>query len=157
MMSKNFKPLNKVMSAIGLIDDEDDENVMDEEEVYEEENDYNNHNEPEIINTKKAKLVSIKPGSLPKVSLRKPDEFQDIMDIVDEVKQKRIVIMNVSEVDPKKAQRMIDYIVGSCYALGASFEEISKSIYVIAPDGVEVTNELKQQLDRNTFFSFNER
>lgn len=156
MMSKNFKPLNKVMSAIGLIDDEDDENVMDEE-AYEEENDYNNYNEPDIINTKKAKLVSIKPGSAPKVSLKKPDEFQDIMDIVDEVKQKKIVIMNVSEVDPKKAQRMIDYIVGSCYALGASFEEISKSIYVIAPEGVEVTNELKQQIDKNTFFSFNER
>lgn len=157
MMSKSFKPLNKVMSAIGLIDDEGDENAMDEEEGYEEDNDYNDYNEPEIINSKKTKLVSIKPGSIPKVALKKPEEFQDIMDIVDSVKQKRIIIMNVSEVDPKKAQRMIDYIVGSCYALGASFEEISKSIYIIAPEGVEVTNELKQQLDKNTFFSFNER
>ncbi len=155
-MSKSFKPLNKVMSAIGLID-EDDENVMDEEEGYEDDNEYNDYSEPEIINPKKAKLVSIKPGSIPKVALKKPQEFQDIMDIVDSVKQKKIIIMNVYEVEPRMAQRMIDYIVGACYALGASFEEISKCIYIIAPDGVEVTNELKQQLDKNTFFSFSER
>ena len=156
-MSKSFKPLNKVMSAIGLIDDEDDENVVDEEELYQDDNEDNSYSEPEIINSKKAKLVSLKSGSVPKVALKKPQEFQDIMDIVDSVKQKRIVIMNVVDVEPRLAQRMIDYIVGACYALGASFEEISKSIYIIAPDGVEVTNELKQQLDKNTFFSFSER
>lgn len=152
-MSKLLRPFNKMMGAIGLIDEEDE--VLDEREDNEEEDE--EYEEPEIVNNKKGKLVSIKGNSTPRVSLKKPQEFQDIMEIVDAVKMKRIVVMNMYEVDPKLAQRMIDYVVGACYALNGSFEEIAKSIYIIAPESVEVSNELKQQLNRNTFFSFNDR
>ena len=62
--------------------------------------------------------------------------------------------MNMTDVDPKNAQRMIDYIVGACYALNGSFEEIEKCIYILAPDGVEVSNELKAELNGKEFYSF---
>lgn len=150
-MSGNlFKPLNKMMGAIGLTDYEEDvsnEEVDDEvEEV------------PQIINSKKNKIVSIKNNNiLPKIVLKKPVEFQDIMEIIDDVKSKRTVVINMIEVDSKHAQRMIDYIVGACYALNGSFEEIAKSIYIFAPENVEVSNELKSEISRNNFFSFNDR
>lgn len=152
-MSKLLKPFNKIMGAIGLIDEEDE--TVDETERSEEDDE--EYGEPEIVNNKKGKLVSIKGNSTPKVSLKKPQEFQDIMEIVDAVKMRRIVVVNMYEVEPKLAQRMIDYVVGACYAINGSFEEIAKSIYIIAPESVEVSNELKQQLNKNTFFSFNDR
>jgi cell division inhibitor SepF len=145
-----LKPFNKMMGAIGLIDEEDDEEK--EEEI--EDDDYF---EPEVINSKRNKVVSIKGGAQTKILLKKPSEFQDIMEIVDSVKLRRIVVMNISEIDQKNAQRMIDYVVGAIYALNGSFEEVAKSIYVIAPESVEISNELKQELNRNTFFSFSDR
>lgn len=151
MSNKFLKPINKMMGAIGLIDEEDEDIVRDSEE---EDNQEEIFEEPEIIHTKKNKVVSIKTNSSPRVLLKKPVEFQDIMEIVDSVKSRRIVVMNIVEVDQKLAQRMIDYIVGACYALNASFEEIDKSIYIIAPDNVEVSNELKSQLNSTGFFSF---
>jgi cell division inhibitor SepF len=151
-MSNKF--LNKMMGAIGLADE--DEEMLDEDNLQEPEEEI--YQQPEIINNRKnSKIVSIKSNSVPKVLLKSPSEFQDIMEIVDAVKSRRIVVMNINEVDAKLAQRMIDYIVGACYALNGEFQEITKSIYLIAPDNVEISNELKQELNRNGFFSFNER
>lgn len=150
MSSKFLKPINKMMGAIGLIDEEDQDLAVNsvEEEIEEE------YAEPEIITSKKNKVVSIKTNSSPRILLKKPVEFQDIMEIVDAVKSRKIVVMNIVEVEQKLAQRMIDYIVGACYALNASFEEIDKSIYLIAPDNVEISNELKSQINSSGFFSF---
>lgn len=150
MGNKIFKPFNKVMGAIGLVDiEEDDEKEEKERDEEIERVDY----EPEIMN-RKNKIVSIKNNISARVILKKPVEFQDVMEIVDEVKSRRIIVMNMTDVDPKHAQRMIDYIVGACYALNGSFEEVEKCVYVFAPDGVEVSNELRQEINRNEFYSF---
>lgn len=151
MSSKFLKPINKMMGAIGLIDEEEQEMAREDIEETIEEEDFN---EPEIIHSKKNRVVSIKTNSSPRVLLKKPIEFQDIMEIVDSVKSRRIVVMNLVEVEQRLAQRMIDYIVGACYALNASFDEIDKSIYLVAPDNVEISNELKSQINNTGFFSF---
>lgn len=151
MSSKIFKPLNKVMGAIGLVDEED-------EEVYEEIDDEVNEVEiehPEIVGNRKSKVVSIKTSTIPKVTLKKSAEFSDIMEVVDLIKQRRIVVVSFTDIEPKLAQRMIDYVVGACYALNGYFEEISKYIYLVAPENVEINNELKQELNKSNFFSFN--
>lgn len=154
MSSKLLKPFNKMMGAIGLIDDEDE--TTDYEDRDEDEYEYD---EPEIVNSnlRKNKIVSIKSNSAPKVILKKPSEFQDILELVDAVKSKKIVVMNMVDVDQRLAQRMIDYCVGACYALNGSFQEIAKSIYLVAPENVEITNELKQVLNKNGFFAFNDK
>lgn len=149
-MAKLLGPLNKVMGAMGLVDDDDDDN-------YENEENFNKEEEvddaPEIIN-KKGKLVSIKSNVSARVVLKRPSEFTDIMEIVDSVKSRKIVVMNMTEVESKLAQRMIDYIVGACYALNGSFQEIARSIYIFAPDNVDINNELKQEMSKSEFFSF---
>lgn len=151
MGNKIFRPFTKVMGAIGLVDIDDEDEDKDTREHVEESN--GSFYEPEIVN-RKNKIVSIKNNVSARVILKKPVEFQDIMEIVDAVKSRRIIVMNIVEVDPKNAQRMIDYIVGACYALNGSFEEVEKCIYVFAPDGVEVSNELRQEINQNDFYSF---
>lgn len=144
-----LKPFNKVMGAIGLVDT--DENDEKDENEYEEE--YEASYEPEVV-TRKNKVVSIKNNVSARVILKKPEQFGDIMEIVDNVKTRKIIVMNMTDVDPKTAQRMIDYIVGACYALNGSFEEVEKCVYVFAPEGVEVTNELKHEMSKKEFYSF---
>ncbi len=155
MPSKLLKPFNKMMGAIGLIDEEEDAAEFDDRD---DEDEYE-YEEPEIVssNLRKNKIVSIKNSSAPKVILKKPSEFQDILELVDAVKAKRIAVINMVDIEQRLAQRMIDYLVGACYALNGSFQEIAKSIYLIAPENVVITNELKQVLNKNGFFSFNEK
>lgn len=153
LASKFFKPINRMMGAIGLIENEEDENYNDEYENDEEEFEYE---QPEIINSRRNKIVSIKTNISAKVLLKKPKEMQDILEIVDAIKSKKIVVINIIDVEPKLAQRMIDYLVGGCYALSGAFQEIAHCVYLATPETVEVTNELKQVLSKNSFYSFDE-
>lgn len=147
-----FKPLNKVMGVIGLVDTDNDEQGELDDRDFEDEVEELNY-QPELAN-RKNKVVSIKNNVSARVILKKPEQFQDIMEIVDSIKTRKIIVMNMSDADPKTAQRMIDYIVGACYALNGSFEEVEKCVYVFAPEGVEVTNELKHQVGKREFYSF---
>lgn len=142
-----------MMGAIGLIDNEDMEEIekKDEEDIEED------LIEPEILTARKNKIVSIKTNSAPKVLLKKPTNGEDIPEIIDAVKSRKIVIMNITEVEPSEARRMVDYMLGATYALNANMEIISNSIFIITPENVEVTNELKQELSRSGFFSFTDR
>ncbi|HBF77634.1 MAG TPA: cell division protein SepF [Clostridiaceae bacterium] len=154
MSKKILNPFNKMMEAIGLVDDDDDneeENSTDEFNSEDEEEDVI---EPPISNNSRNKIVSIKTNGNPRVLLKKPIEFQDIMEIVDSIKSRKIVIMNLTDVESKLAQRMIDYVVGAMYALQGSFEEIARYIYILAPDNVDITNDLKQEIDKTDFLSF---
>lgn len=150
MAAKFLRPINKMMGAIGLIEEDDDEII---EEGQKEDDDFD-YVEPEIVNSRKSNIVSIKTNSAPKVLLKKPKEIQDVLELVDAVKSRKIVVMNIIGVESRLAQRMIDYLIGGCYALNAKFQEIDKCIYLVAPENVEITNELTQVLNKNSFFSF---
>lgn len=152
MPSKVLQSINKVMENIGLVDGEEDENeVIDDTEV----DNYDNEEEEdnEKMNKKNNKIVSIKTNSQARVLLKKPQEIQDVMDVIDSVKSRRIVIMNIVGVESMLAQRMVDCVVGACYALNSSFQEIDKCIYIVAPDNVEVSSEFKQEVNNENFFS----
>lgn len=150
MSNKLMKPLNKVFGAMGLVDEEDDE-IIERQEIVEEDSEFE---EPELLNTRKNKIVSIKTNSQAKVVLKKPTEMQDVMEIIDCIKSRRIVVMNIVEVEAKLSQRMLDSISGACYALNGVIQEVGKSIYLIAPDNVEISNELRQQINNGGFLNF---
>ncbi|MCR1933224.1 cell division protein SepF [Clostridium tepidum] len=138
------KILDKMAGLLGLEDDleEDLEELEDEEEAVEEEV------TPLISsNTKRNnKVVSIHTAVSAKVKIIKPSSYEEAVDICDELKNRKIIIVNTTELETKIAQRLLDFMGGASYALGGSLEEVEKSVYILAPSTVEVTNELKSQL-----------
>ncbi|NFN87105.1 DUF552 domain-containing protein [Clostridium sporogenes] len=138
------KILDKMAGLLGLEDDlEDDlEELEGEEEAVEEEV------TPFISsNTKRNnKVVSIHTAVSAKVKIIKPSSYEEAVDICDELKNRKIIIVNTTDLETKIAQRLLDFMGGASYALGGSLEEVEKSVYILAPSTVEVTNELKSQL-----------
>ncbi|AVQ45305.1 cell division protein SepF [Clostridium botulinum] len=138
------KILDKMAGLLGLEDDleEDLEEVEGEEEKLEEEV------TPLISsNTKRNnKVVSIHTAVSAKVKIIKPCSYEEAVDICDELKNRKIIIVNTTDLETKIAQRLLDFMGGASYALGGSLEEVEKSVYILAPSTVEVTNELKSQL-----------
>ncbi|ENK1243455.1 cell division protein SepF [Clostridium sp. FAM 1755] len=138
------KILDKMAGLLGLEDDleEDLEELEGEEEAVEEEV------TPFISsNTKRNnKVVSIHTAVSAKVKIIKPSSYEEAVDICDELKNRKIIIVNTTDLETKIAQRLLDFMGGASYALGGSLEEVEKSVYILAPSTVEVTNELKSQL-----------
>ncbi|EJP6471168.1 cell division protein SepF [Clostridium botulinum] len=138
------KILDKMAGLLGLEDDleEDLEELEGEEEAVEEEV------TPFISSSAKRnnKVVSIHTAVSAKVKIIKPSSYEEAVDICDELKNRKIIIVNTTDLETKIAQRLLDFMGGASYALGGSLEEVEKSVYILAPSTVEVTNELKSQL-----------
>ncbi|MGL4774698.1 MAG: cell division protein SepF [Clostridium sp.] len=147
--------MSKVKNILGFgeydeeYDDFEEEN-FDDTEVQTEEI------EPVITNKKSQanKVVNIHTNSTARVTITKPNAYEDATEICDALKNRRIVVVNTTAMDIKLAQRLLDFISGSCYALGGELGQIEKGVYILSPSNVEVTNELKHELSSKALFNW---
>ena len=75
------------------------------------------------------------------VILTEPLVFADSKDIIDDIKRNKVVIINLSKLDLETADRLLDFISGGIYALGARLKTIGADIYLCVPNGVEVSGD----------------
>lgn len=105
-------------------------------------------------NSTNNKVVNIHTSASAKIIISKPMVYDDAMEICDSLKNRKIVVINTSAIENKIAQRLLDFVSGSCYALGGELQEISKGVYLLSPSNVEVTSELKNELSSKALFNF---
>lgn len=149
--------LTKVKSILGLneYDEYDDEYDELEDEILDSEED-DEAIEPVISSNKKNnKVVNIHTSASAKVIISKPMAYDDATEICDALKNRKIVVINTSSLENKVAQRLLDFVSGSCYALSGELQEIERGVYLLSPSNVEVTNELKTELSSKALFNWN--
>jgi cell division inhibitor SepF len=144
--------LSKVKSLLGFEDYEEYEDYEDEE--YERNMKDEDEVEPVITNKKNSKVVNIHTSSAAKVTITKPVDYEEATEICEALKNRRIVLVNTTVLELKIAQRLLDFISGSCYALGGELQQIEKGVYILSPSNVEVTNELKNELSSKALFNW---
>lgn len=147
------KVLNKMMGFLGLEDEYEDIDEM-QDEVSKEER---IAEEPQMPSSSRKgnKVVNIHTAVSTKVMIIKPTVFEEATDICDDLKNRKIVVVNTSSMEPKVAQRLLDFMGGASYALGGELQEVEKGVYVLSPSNVEVTNELKNELSSRGLFNWN--
>ena len=144
------KVLNKFMGFLGL---EEEDSDLDEIELVEEEEVVE---QPSYTSSRKqSKVVNIHTAIAAKVMIIKPRDYEEATYICDNLKNRKIIIVNSSELEPKTAQRLLDFMGGASYALGGELQEIEKGVYMLSPSNVEVTNELKRELSTKGMFNWN--
>ena len=142
----------KFREIIGMGDYDDE---FDEIEDSMEEGGIEEDIEPIISKQKGNKVVNIHSASTAKVMVTKPNDYDDAREIADAIKARKIVLVNATTLETKVAQRLVDFISGSCYVLGATLQEIENRVYLLSPSNVEVTNELKNELSSKALFNWN--
>jgi cell division inhibitor SepF len=144
--------LSKVKSLLGFEDYEEYDDYEDEDyakEIVDEDD-----GEPVITNKKNSKVVNIHTSSATKVTITKPVDYEEATEICEALKNRRIVLVNTTVLELKIAQRLLDFISGSCYALGGELQQIERGVYLLSPSNVEVTNELKNELSSKALFNW---
>ncbi len=66
----------------------------------------------------------------------RPKSFDDVAAIIDRLLGGEPVIVDVSDVSPRTAQRVIDLMSGAIYAIDGNMGELTKDVYVFTPRGV---------------------
>ena len=78
------------------------------------------------------------------VCVSKPDEFDTCQEICDIILSGRAAIINFDAVTTQEAQRIIDFVSGSCYASYGNIKPISDTIVIVTPEDIDITGDLQE-------------
>jgi cell division inhibitor SepF len=130
--------LNKMLNFVGW--ETEEEEYQEEDfihEVIQDTADFGTN----LSKKKSNKVVSITPDNPFKVVILKPENFEDAQEICDHVKDRKPVIFNLEELEKESAQRIVDFLSGSVYAIEGNIQKVSSNIFLIAPANVDIMSE----------------
>lgn len=64
--------------------------------------------------------------------------YEDSKDVIDDLLEGHTVLINLENLDLPEAQRIIDTLIGACYAINATIKKAAQQTYLLAPETVEV-------------------
>jgi FtsZ-interacting cell division protein YlmF len=83
----------------------------------------------------------------------KPDRMEDAQLVCDHLKERHVVIVNVEGLEGREAQRIVDFIGGSVYALDGEIFDITNRIFAVAPNYVDLVS-IQRDTKNRGFLSF---
>ena len=148
------KFIDKMMDIMKLndYDDYDDEYDYDEEDEQEIESS-NVSDFKHIKNNKKksnsTNIVNFQANVQMEVIVIEPEVYDEAQDICDHIKSKKPVIINLDKMDRDIAQRIMDFISGSCYTLNGNLQRVTNNIFIIAPENIDIAGDFREELKSN--------
>lgn len=91
-------------------------------------------------------VYSINTNVQMQVVIIKPECYEDAQEICDQVKTKRPVVVNLEKVEFPIAQRIMDFLSGTCYSLDGAIQRVANNIFIIAPENVDISGDFKEEL-----------
>ncbi len=82
-------------------------------------------------------------GNKQSVVLFRPTSFSDASKAADDLRDKKVVIVNMENVDKAMARRVVDFLSGCSYALDGKARKIAQSTYLFAPHNMDVMGDLE--------------
>ena len=104
------------------------------------------------VGRNQSKVVNMHSQNQLKVVVIQPDKYDDAQIICDHLKGKKPVVINLEELDKEIAQRIVDFLSGSVYALEGSIQKISSGIFLIAPHNVDIMGDFKDEMRNKNGF-----
>ncbi len=85
------------------------------------------------------------------VCIMKPTTFEDSQEICDLLLTGRAIVINLEGFDDKLAQRTMDFISGSVYAINGKLHRISNCIFIVSPDTIDISGDYSDIIQANGF------
>ncbi|QIB69014.1 cell division protein SepF [Aminipila butyrica] len=82
---------------------------------------------PLTANTAPFKMVVIEPKG-----------FDECPKLVDNLKAKKPIIINLEKIETETARKIFDFLSGATYAVNGNVQKIANNIFVFAPENVDI-------------------
>lgn len=80
------------------------------------------------------------------VAYLSPHSIDELRELAGLIREGRMVVLSTSGVKDETARRIVDFMAGTVWALGAKAQGLLKTLYAIAPAGTEFSEEMKDRL-----------
>lgn len=84
-----------------------------------------------------------------KMVVIEPKSFDESPRLVDNLKAKKPVIINLEKLESDTARKIFDFLSGATYALNGNVQKIANNIFVFVPENVDVTSSVDQKTSVN--------
>jgi len=129
MASKNL--WRRTLDFFGFDSDE-------EEELREEQADQ--YDQAVVPNRRPQQVVDLSKRQQLRVVVIQPRSFDDVPSVVEHIKAKRPIILNLDVCEQKSRQRVLDFMSGATYGSGGRMQKVSEWIFLSAPSSVAIDN-----------------
>lgn len=68
-----------------------------------------------------------------------PEGFEECPKLVDSLKARKPIIINLEKTDSETARKIFDFLSGATYALNGNVQKVANNIFVFAPDNVDIS------------------
>lgn len=133
---------SKVKNFVGLVDEPMEEDF--EEPVA-----------PEVKAVKQPTgrtIVPMPTASSSEMVVLEPRSFDDALGIIENLRSRRAVILNLQGLTGEQSQRLVDFVSGACHALDGNQERIGEAIFLFTPSNVKINalgNEAQWMVSQN--------
>jgi cell division inhibitor SepF len=86
-----------------------------------------------------------------KLILIEPRSFEECPKLVDSLKGKRPVIINLERLDVEVAKKIFDFLSGATYALDGRVQKVANNIFIFAPANVDIAGGIREDEPENGF------
>jgi cell division inhibitor SepF len=74
-----------------------------------------------------------------KLVVIEPQSFEECPKLVDSLKSRKPVIINLEKIESESARKIFDFLSGATYALNGNVQKVANNIFVFAPENVDIT------------------
>lgn len=79
-----------------------------------------------------------------KMILFEPRAYSESTQIVDYLKGRNTVVVNLKRVTPDQAKRIVDFLTGSLYAMNGNLQKLGGGIFLCAPNNVNIEGKISE-------------
>lgn len=82
--------------------------------------------------------ISLAGTSAFKLVVIEPKSFDECPKLVDSLKGRRPVIINLEKIETETAKKIFDFLSGATYALNGNVQKVANNIFIFAPESVDI-------------------
>ncbi|AIE72617.1 MULTISPECIES: cell division protein SepF [unclassified Synechocystis] len=79
-------------------------------------------------------------NSVAEVVVVEPHSFDEMPQVIQTLRERKSVVLNLNVMDPDEAQRAVDFVAGGTFAMDGHQERIGESIFLFTPNCVKVSS-----------------
>jgi cell division inhibitor SepF len=94
-----------------------------------------------IESTTRSNVIGM-PGitnGVAEVVVIEPHSFEEMPQVIQTLRERKSVVLNLNVMEPEEAQRAVDFVAGGTYAIDGHQERIGESIFLFTPSCVKVS------------------
>lgn len=78
-------------------------------------------------------------GAVAEVVVMEPRNFDEMPQVIQSLKDRKSVVLNLTMMDAEQAQRAVDFVAGATFTIDGHQERIGESIFLFTPSCVQVS------------------